>query len=56
MTGLLDRLEQSNFVVRKHSERDRRIIVVELTEEAKNIFRSIYQKDTKNQKFPAAAQ
>ncbi|BBP87946.1 putative HTH-type transcriptional regulator YfiV [Bacillus safensis] len=24
MTGLLDRLEQSNFVVRKHSERDRR--------------------------------
>ncbi|MEK4685029.1 MarR family transcriptional regulator [Bacillus sp. FSL M8-0256] len=44
MTGLLDRLEQSNFVVRKHSERDRRIIVVELTEEAKNIFRSIYQK------------
>lgn len=44
MTGLLDRLEQSNFVVRKHSERDRRIIVVELTEEAKNIFRGIYQK------------
>lgn len=52
MTGLLDRLEQSNFVVRKHSERDRRIIVVELTEEAKNIFRSIYQKGHEKSKIP----
>lgn len=52
MTGLLDRLEQSHFVERKHSERDRRIIVVELTEEAKNIFRSIYQKGHEKSKTP----
>ncbi|MFB6498680.1 MarR family transcriptional regulator [Bacillus haynesii] len=44
MTGLLSRLEQANFIKRTHSEQDRRTIVVELTEDAKRIFRSLYKK------------
>ncbi|MFT0801473.1 MarR family transcriptional regulator [Bacillus swezeyi] len=44
MTGLLSRLEQANFIKRTHSVQDRRTIVVELTEEAKDIFRNLYQK------------
>ncbi|MDA7025555.1 MarR family transcriptional regulator [Bacillus sp. CLL-7-23] len=44
MTGLLSRLEDANFVIRTHSKEDRRTIVVELTEEAKDIFRGLYQK------------
>lgn len=43
-TGLLDRLEKSGFVKRSHSEEDRRSVVVHLTENAKNIFRGLYQK------------
>ncbi|MCY7779225.1 MarR family transcriptional regulator [Bacillus haynesii] len=44
MTGLLSRLEQANFIKRTHSEQDRRTIVVELTEDAKGIFRGLYKK------------
>ena len=44
MTGLLSRLEQANFIKRTHSEQDRRTIVVELTEDAKGIFRSLYKR------------
>ncbi|OMI29738.1 MarR family transcriptional regulator [Bacillus haynesii] len=44
MTGLLSRLEQANFIKRTHSEQDRRTIVVELTEDAKGIFQSLYKK------------
>ncbi|NPC94283.1 MarR family transcriptional regulator [Bacillus sp. WMMC1349] len=44
MTGLLSRLEDANFIIRTHSKEDRRTIVVELTEEAKDIFRGLYQK------------
>ncbi|MCY8086441.1 MarR family transcriptional regulator [Bacillus sonorensis] len=44
MTGLLGRLEQADFIKRMHSETDRRTIVVELTERAKDIFRGLYKK------------
>ncbi|MDA1476523.1 MarR family transcriptional regulator [Bacillus changyiensis] len=44
MTGLLSRLEDANFIIRTHSKEDRRTIVVELAEEAKDIFRGLYQK------------
>lgn len=44
MTGLLGRLEQADFIKRTHSETDRRTIVVELTESAKDIFRGLYKK------------
>ncbi|ASF28099.1 MULTISPECIES: MarR family transcriptional regulator [Bacillus amyloliquefaciens group] len=43
-TGLLDRLEKSSFITRAPSEEDRRSVVVQLTENAKDIFRSLYQK------------
>lgn len=43
-TGLLDRLEKSEFVKRSHSEEDRRSVVVQLTENAKKIFRGLYEK------------
>ncbi|MET1168248.1 MarR family transcriptional regulator, partial [Bacillus velezensis] len=43
-TGLLDRLEKSGFVKRSHSEEDRRSVVVQLTENAKKIFRGLYEK------------
>ncbi len=49
MTGLLSRLEQANFIKRTHSEQDRRTIVVELTEDAKGIFR-LYKRATKSSK------
>ena len=42
--GLLDRLEKSCFITRAPSEEDRRSVVVQLTENAKDIFRSLYQK------------
>ncbi|WP_369878584.1 MarR family transcriptional regulator [Bacillus sp. JNUCC-21] len=43
-TGLLDRLEKLCFITRAPSEEDRRSVVVQLTENAKDIFRSLYQK------------
>ncbi|MCC9022497.1 MarR family transcriptional regulator [Bacillus nakamurai] len=43
-TGLLGRLQKSGFIKRAPSEKDRRSVVIQLTENAKNIFRSLYQK------------
>ncbi|WP_340640362.1 MarR family transcriptional regulator [Bacillus atrophaeus] len=43
-TGLLDRLEKSGFIKRSHSETDRRSVVIQLTEDAKSIFRGLYEK------------
>ncbi len=45
-TGPLDRLEKSCFITRAPSEEDRRSVVVQLTENAKDIFRDLYQKRT----------
>ncbi len=43
-TEPLDRLEKSCFITRAPSEEDRRSVVVQLTENAKDIFRDLYQK------------
>ncbi len=49
-TGLLDRLEHADFIERIPDSSDRRSVMVHLTDNAKEIFRSIYKKGHKKLK------
>ncbi|MGZ6507236.1 MAG: MarR family winged helix-turn-helix transcriptional regulator, partial [Tumebacillaceae bacterium] len=41
MTGMIDRLEREEYVVRKHHNLDRRVIRLELTEKGKSFIKEI---------------
>ncbi|KHE68739.1 MarR family winged helix-turn-helix transcriptional regulator [Halobacillus sp. BBL2006] len=52
-TSIMDRLTEKNLMVRNRSEKDRRVVVFELTEEGERIFHQLNDKRTDylNQRF-----
>jgi len=44
ISGIVDRLEKQQLVVRKRSEKDRRMVYVQLTPKFKEVFQGIYKK------------
>lgn len=52
ITAITDSLVANNFITRHRSEVDRRIVVLELTEEAKDFVASIEQKKKRNDRPP----
>lgn len=41
MTGIIDRLVQQDIVKRVHSEKDRRVVLIKLTDKAKSMFQEL---------------
>ena len=55
MTSAIDRLEEKALVTRKNSAEDRRIRLVELTDEGKSFIEEIYARHEKDLEFVASS-